>query len=709
MAEQELNPEVQDAQQKEKQNADTLKQDILKNILTSMKVNRAIGMSDQTIEDVLRQIQNELPNLQQEIQTAHRDDNPGFVDDELNKKILTEVFQHPEDYPNPESFLTMMFGRPPEDLSERPYFGIATFVTHSDKDNEYYLNGLSLNQNGIADFKNPVRYPVTKNILNLNYIERDTVANRIQSHFEGKDCDIMYRVSDPEIRVFLEKEEPRIAAAISGKEGVHYIDQYDAYYKAIANALLDHEPKFGIERIASSMEQLALICHPENFHCRENPEKDWPYKLNRDIEYVTKMLSSFLQERGASQKDKDILVAYSKAFHDGEAKEAFCKVSNGAEQYNGLSLRVQANTFPELPLDTPCYTFQSYEAREDRPVYQQHVFLDGKPKDDYSAYSKDWHQRGDCYSARQAAFLHCLNDKDLAARIDWKNPQVCATAASVLAIWKNMEKIKNVKIGPYVPHEHYSVLEQCFVAPQKNTYPDKEDIQVLNPQASAEIQCKMPCYRHAREVVHYDAYSNPAVDGVSKINDKDANVSITFSGKLEDIKEMDEGRISTQYEEKERNMNLLIPTRWEYPEGLSKADGTSVDKSELQDAADIKEYASQDKNEYLAITQIGEDFDFSAEAKPLTEKMNELGEKFGQTRDSLLKGTEHETNTVFLQIPREGELPVNVAYVPESKLDTFLYKTHRKVEKAIRKNKSFKKYNEAHREATKLNDCEIPF
>lgn len=112
----------------------------------------------------------------------------------------------PEDFPNPEAFQRMNWS---DDG------GLITFVCHEDtpKGPEYYLAGIEtigkMNVPNYDYINDPVKFPVSPNILNLSPEERDKVAARICDIYRGGEFQPWERIADKEIRCFFEQEQGR--------------------------------------------------------------------------------------------------------------------------------------------------------------------------------------------------------------------------------------------------------------------------------------------------------------------------------------------------------------------------------------------------------------------------------------------------------------------------------------------------------------------
>lgn len=239
---------------------------------------------------------------------------------------------------------------------------------------------------------------------------------------------------------------------------------------------------------------------------------------NRDPEYVVRMLDELLRERGASREDMEVLAAYQKLFHSNEKERSpetnlFCRSQQDCDRQNMTysnrqtiqSVRMIRNDFPELPLDVPFYTAQIISAdkdrvnhlvRQDSPdgeyvplvqdsgiICQKHIFLDNKLQNPIER------QNGHPipFSARQEAFLYCLSDHNLCHRIDWENPQICATAISIDALKKSMRGA--------VTKQDDDILKAWTIRdafmPQKNDYPAMGDFRISE---DGGIQSEMPLY-----------------------------------------------------------------------------------------------------------------------------------------------------------------------------------------------------------------------
>lgn len=135
------------------------------------------------------------------------------------------------------------------------------------------------------------------------------------------------------------------------------------------------------------------------------------------------------------------------------------------------------------------------------------------------------------FSARQAVLLHCMENPDLAERIDWQNPQVCATAASITALCKVWENISDDMVS------------------QKNDYPTLSDFRVTE---SGKVESEMPLYAISKQ--RDEPRNADEKEGFEKefwhLGDRDYR--IRFSGSLDDAKNMDEENVSVNSTRKER-------------------------------------------------------------------------------------------------------------------------------------------------------------
>lgn len=251
--------------------------------------------------------------------------------------------EHPESFPNPEAFQTEWF-----EEGYGPTEGLTTFVCHEEtqKGSQYYLAGYPItgyDEEPVVEAG--MMLPVSPDILKLAPEERDKVAAELDERIflplrrKSYSAAPYERISDPDIRAVAEKEDKKIAKELFG-DGERYADKYDAYYRKLANALLDHEnPKFGIERIAAAIEQAAPVCHNYLHECRTTVH---------DTKYAIQMLDDVLRERGASKDEQEALAAYKKTFHakknslDDESRleNFFCKSASKVDIANGLSARL---------------------------------------------------------------------------------------------------------------------------------------------------------------------------------------------------------------------------------------------------------------------------------------------------------------------------------------------------------------------------------
>ena len=284
--------------------------------------------------------------------------------------------EHPESFPNPESFQTEWF-----EEGYGPTEGLTTFICHEEtqKGPQYYLAGYPItgyDEEPVVEAG--MMLPVSTDILKLAPEARDKVAAELDERIflplrrKSYSAAPYERISDPDIRAVAEKEDKKIAQELFG-DGKRCADQYDAYYQKLANALLDHEnPKFGIERIAAAIEQAAPVCHNHLHECRTTVH---------DTQYAVEMLDGVLRERGASKEDQEALAAYKKTFHaktnslDDESRleNFFCKSASKADIDNGLSARLVKTDNGELTIQIAEMTQEKNNAaeRESIPLNQE--------------------------------------------------------------------------------------------------------------------------------------------------------------------------------------------------------------------------------------------------------------------------------------------------------------------------------------------------
>lgn len=397
--------------------------------------------------------------------------------------------------------------------------------------------------------------------------------------------------------------------------------------------------------------------------------------VHHDTKYVVRMLDDVLQKRGASKEEQDALAAYKKSFHaktfwDYESKrdEFFCRSATPVEIRNGLSARLIKNDFPERPKDAPCYTVQVVETVKERLNHcvrqdladgkyiplnltqgiasADHVFLDGKPR-------KMGRINRPEFSARQAVLLHCMENPDLAERIDWQNPQVCATAASITALCKVWENISDDMVS------------------QKNDYPTLSDFKVTE---SGKVESEMPLYAISKQ--RDEPRNADEKEGFEKefwhLGDRDYR--IRFSGSLDDAKNMDEENVSVNYSGKQLAEDCPLPEDKRFLL-LNVVEGNTV--SSLRD--------------YVSIRQDGDSYSFQNEARAMKPPASDL-----------ILDYEKSTGAVTLEsAPTADKEPVCCSYVPRKKVDAFL-KKHTAVRKGLKKDPAYKQYQKGKNE-------EIPF
>lgn len=572
-------------------------------------------------------------------------------------------------FPNPEGFRREWF-----DENYGPCEGLVTFVCHEDTPEgaQYYLAGYPITgYDEEPSVKDAMVLPVSSDILKLAPEDRDLVAaeldERIFRRLRETNCAYVpyQRISDPEIRAFAKKEDEEICREMFG-DGERCADKYDEYYRKLANALLDHEnPKFGIERIAASLEQAAPICHRDLHDCRN---------AHHDTEYVVRMLDDVLRERGASQEEQDAFAAYKKSFHarsldyESPMDYFFCRSASQTEIDNGLTARLIRNDFPELPKDAPCYTMQVIEATKERNnhcirqdsangeyiplnltqdmVLANHVFLDGKPRGWGETTFPE-------YSARQAALIHCMEKPHLAEEIDWKNPQVCVTAASI-AVLRNEKMPRGV-------------------VSLKNDYPALGDFSVTE---SGKFQSEIPlCVVNKQRFEPRSAEEKENLEKKEHWQLGDSDYHVQFSGNLEDARNMDAEALSVSRIEKPFGENSPLPEDRRFLL-LNAVSGQGPDLR------------------YAAITQNGESYAYHDLPEPVARK-TDLAPEF-------ILDYEKRTGTITLEHSSEtNKEPVRCSYIPRNKINSFI-KKHTAIRKGLKKDPAYKKFRKEQAE-------ELPF
>lgn len=453
-------------------------------------------------------------------------DKPAVLTDDIPPELKEYQKKHPRMFPNPEGFRTKYCnegaagGYDPFNSAQEG--GEITFLCHKDtpKGPWYYLTGYRFHYKDKpkVDYAYP-KYPVTPDILKLDADARNALEffMRVPYESRNKEFPVLDYISDPEIRGFLEQEQPRIDREVFGN-GPHYIDKFDAYYRKMVEALLDsREPEFPVERIAASMEQAVPFCWPDyDYYSVHNPfnSEDGLLQPARDTEYIVRMMDEMLQKRDANEDEKEALAAYRKAFHGGPLDLYFCHCATVEEERFGLSLRLTRQRFPELPPEAPtCYTFEFFEAgHNNRPIRKENIFLDDRPQE--KELVRDfWHKEA-CpiiFSARQESLLHCMKNPDLAEKIDWDNPQNGITANSVTALRSYAQDVFSQNPAP----------EHLF--PQQNDYPSPKNFQIESPD---KFYADMPLFSTERR----DLADSLHGEWVFKEEMCDAERHVIFSG-----------------------------------------------------------------------------------------------------------------------------------------------------------------------------------
>lgn len=263
-----------------------------------------------------------------------------------------------------------------QDVRRGPNGGITTFVYHiiTPEGKAFYLAGIPLDKDGRVRMERAIVAPVTPHILRLTPEERAAVSVKLEEYMDkGPVPPIWQRVSDPEIRESLRTTcIPRVDKVIFGRRP-HYLDQYDSYYRGLMAELLHQKEGFGVERVASSMEQAVFLCHPTipaSIPSARNPL------------YVVESLRQVMKEYEMPERSFVILQAYQDAFHQGN-HHTFCHCATKEERERGLSLRF-------LPQERPNYTFQIIARNEnpEKPIQQAHVVLRPQEPDELEKDAK---------------------------------------------------------------------------------------------------------------------------------------------------------------------------------------------------------------------------------------------------------------------------------------------------------------------------------